>query len=40
MMKNVDIVTATDAVKHDVFSLAVTFLYILGVVDKKDLTED
>lgn len=40
IMKNFDIATATDAVKHDVFSFAVTFLYLLGIVDKKDLMED
>lgn len=26
--------TATDAVKHDVFSLAATFLYLIGIFPK------
>lgn len=35
-MKNFQHVTATEAVKHDVFSLALTFLYILKIFDKND----
>jgi len=29
---------ATDVVKHDVFSLAITFMYLLGIFDLEEIS--